>query len=99
MKNLILKPSKEWHSNDNLSGQNYEDVIDLPITRVGNFAPDAHMKGENWRGIVSVWRVSLWKRFLFLFDGRINFCILGENHAPVAISIGDYFDKSEEKND
>jgi len=92
MKNLMLNPTKEWHSNASLSGREFQNVSDLPITRLG----DPGIGGAQWQGVLSVWKVPFWRRFLFLFDGRVNFVCMSTTHPPVSITVGDYFEKEDQ---
>jgi len=84
MKNLILSPTEQWHNNSILTGET--GVHDLHVTRMG---PQ--------KRVLSVWKVPFWARLRFIFDGRVNFVAMGHNHAPISITIGEYFNKPKEK--
>lgn len=99
MKKLILKkfqkikskfryfhcvPIKDWHTNSNLSGKNFDNVGDLPITLCNEGGQDR---------IASVWTCGFWGRIKFLFNGKINFICFGRTHPPITISIGEAFEK------
>lgn len=89
MKNTILKPIKEWHTNGKLSGREFQNVIDLPVT----FMADEGVHGPPYKFTMSVWKVPFWKRFAFLFSGKVNFITMGQTHPPVSITVGNYFDQ------
>jgi hypothetical protein len=76
-----LNPIADWHSNNVLKGIEKNGVTfvsDLPITQLGD-------------KIVSIWKApTFWVRIKFLLTGKVNFQILAQTHAPIAISIGEY---------
>ena len=86
MKFVDLIPSKEWHTSGVLKGG--PGVPDLPMTRV--------RYDDGTIAMLSVWRVSFWRRVRFLFDGRINFIAMGETHPPVCIGVGEFIKKSKD---
>ena len=87
MNNHELEPIKTNHTNASLSGKNFDDVADLPITRIGN----SGLEQEKWDGVLSVWMVPFWARLKFLFDGRVNLVCIGKTQPPIAVTVGDYF--------
>jgi hypothetical protein len=82
MKNVELRPVVVKHTNGSLKG--FDDIPDLPITNV--------FYSDNIRGVVSVWKASLWARIKFLFDGRVNLSVHGTTHPPANISLGVAFE-------
>lgn len=80
MKLVTLGPRKSGHTNSLLRG--YDGVPDLPTTT---------FVFEEQGYVASLWRVSLWDRIRFVFDGRINLVAMGKTHPPISVSIGEYF--------
>ncbi len=81
MKCVEAVPVKAAHSNQVLKGFG-DDVADLHVTHV--------QYTDHTCAVVSVWRVGIWARIKFLFDGRINAALYGKTHAPLSITLGDY---------
>jgi hypothetical protein len=82
MKVVQLNPITEWHTDSNLTGP--PGVAVLPITRT---------LVQNAPAVASVWRVSVWDRIKFLFDGRVNLMVQGRTHPPLSVSIGEAFER------
>lgn len=84
MKYSQLAPVKKWHSNATLQGHG-PNVPNLPVTKyVGNSGPV----------VTSTYQASFWERLRFLFSsGVVHISVLGETHAPIALGMGELFEK------
>lgn len=86
MKSVVLSPIKIPEANGTLSGKNFDDVADLPVTRFESVEGDRICNFT-----MSTWKASFWTRLKFLFSGKVNLLAMGQTHPPVSITLGEYF--------
>jgi len=84
MKYICLDPKYHRLSNTVLKG--WEGVSDLTCVRYDTEQGD--------KCIASYFRLTFWQRIRFLFCGRIFLHILGTSQPPIALGIGEFFDKN-----
>ena len=79
-----LKAVKFPEADGKYVGQEGSGIVDLPTLS---------STVDGLPAILSCWQLGFWARVRFLFTGRVWLCALGTMHPPVALFMGNPFER------